>query len=164
MCCIPARKSTNHSVVLRRVRADELDALLDLYQDLHAEDVPRAPLDRLRTLWPELLGNPMLHYVAAELDARLVASCTLVVVPNLAGRARPFGLIENVVTHRDYRRRGLGTAALEYTLDLAWEAGCYQAMVLTGRKEPGVHRFYQRAGLQRDGKTGFIARPPAKVD
>jgi GNAT superfamily N-acetyltransferase len=126
--------------------------------------VPRAPKDRLRSLWPELLENPMLHHVVAELDSRLVAACTLVVVPSLTGGARPFGLIDDVVTRRDYRRRGLGTAALAGALELAWAAGCYKVMVLTGSKEPGVHRFYQRAGFQRDGKTGFIARPPAKAD
>ena len=164
MCLIPRKHATTDNVVVRQVEADELDALLELYQDLNPEDVPGAPDGELRTVWDEVCENPRMHYVAAELDSRLVASCTLIIVPNLTRRARPFGLIENVVTHRDYRRRGLGTVALEYALDLAWDAGCYKVMVLTGRKEPGVHRFYERAGFHQDGKTGFIARPPEKAD
>jgi len=155
-------QSATEEAVVRRVMADELDALLDLYQDLHAADVPYASERKLRDLWAEVSENPMLSYVAAEVDGRLVASCKLVIVPNLTQAARPFGLIDNVVTHRHYRRRGLGTATIEYALDLAWAADCYKVMLLTGRKDPGVHRFYERAGFEKDGKTGFIARPPAE--
>lgn len=155
--------STIEEAVVRRVRADELDALLELYQNLNAADVPQASKRQLRALWAEVVENPMLSYVAAEVDGRLVASCTLVIVPNLTQAARPFGLIDNVVTHRRYRRRGLGTATLEYALDLAWAADCYKVMLLTGRKDPGVHRFYEQAGFAKDGKTGFIARPPTEA-
>ncbi|MFH1922639.1 MAG: GNAT family N-acetyltransferase [Planctomycetota bacterium] len=155
-------QSATEEAVVRRVRADELDALLELYQDLHADDVPWASERKLRTLWAEVLENPMLDYVAAEVDGRLVASCTLVIVPNLTRAGRPFALIENVVTHRDYRRRGLGTATIEYALDLAWASDCYKVMLLTGRKDPGVRRFYEQTGFEKDGKTGFIARPPAE--
>jgi GNAT superfamily N-acetyltransferase len=50
---------------------------------------------------------------------------------------------------------------LRSALDLAWRLGCYKVMLLTGSKEPGVHRFYERAGFAKDDKTGFIARPGA---
>jgi GNAT superfamily N-acetyltransferase len=48
--------------------------------------------------------------LGVELDGLLVASCTLTLTPNLARGTRPWGQIENVVTHRDYRKRGLGQA------------------------------------------------------
>jgi len=158
------QESITEEAVVRLVEADELDALIELYGDLHATDVPYASKRELRVLWAEILENPMMHYVVAEVDGRLVASCTVVIVPNLTRAARPFGLIENVVTHRDYRRRGLGTAVVRHGLDLAWKANCYKVMLLTGRKDPGVHHFYEQASFEKDGKTGFIARPPSKAD
>lgn len=42
----------------------------------------------------------------AEVGGVLVASCSPVVVPNLARGGRPYGLIENVVTHGTFRKRG----------------------------------------------------------
>jgi GNAT superfamily N-acetyltransferase len=42
----------------------------------------------------------------------IIASCTLVVIPNLARGGQPYGLIENVVTHAAYRGRGFGKRLL----------------------------------------------------
>jgi GNAT superfamily N-acetyltransferase len=102
----------------------------------------------------------MLHYIVAELDGRLVASCMLAIVPNLTRGARPYGLIENVVTCSNYRRRGLGTAVLRYAQEIAWTENCYKVMLLTGSKKESILCFYEKAGLKRDIKTGFIAKPP----
>jgi GNAT superfamily N-acetyltransferase len=158
------QESITQEAIVRLVEPDELDDLVALYQDLHPADVPYASRRELRAVWAEALANPMMHYVVAEVDGRLAASCTLVIVPNLTRAGRPFGLIENVVTGRGYRRRGLGSAVVEHGLDLAWKAGCYKVMLLTGRKDPGVHHFYEQAGFEKDGKTGFIARPPSGAD
>ena len=94
--------------------------------------------------------NPWLHYFVAEVDDQLVSSCTLTIIPNLTHGARPYGLIENVVTHAGYRRQGLGQAVLQHALGVAWEANCYEVMLLTGAKQPEVLRFYEAAGFKRN--------------
>jgi GNAT superfamily N-acetyltransferase len=81
-------------------------------------------------------------------------------VPNLTRGARPYGLIENVVTHPDWRGRGIGTAVLHHALNLAWDADCYKVMLLTGRTDEATLGFYERAGFAGGEKTGFVARPP----
>lgn len=79
----------------------------------------------------------------------------LVIVPNLTRDTGPFALIENVVTHADYRRHGHGGAVLDAALAAAWEAGCYKVMLMTGPRRESTLRFYERAGLERDSKTAF---------
>ena len=88
-----------------------------------------------------------------------MSTCTLILVPNLTRGGRPYGLIENVVTHPDYRRRGLGTSVLKRALQAAWERNCYKVMLLTGSKNEATLRFYEKAGFARGVKTGFVARP-----
>lgn len=146
---------------IRSIKPHELAELLELYKHLHNEDSDPLPAPALDRLWADILANPMLHHVVADLEGQLVSSCVLVIIPNLTRGCRPYGLIENVVTHHDFRRHGLGTAVLRYALNEAWKHGCYKVMLMTGRKQPEVHQFYQSAGFAGGVKTAYVASPPA---
>jgi GNAT superfamily N-acetyltransferase len=146
-------------VQFRLVRADELEALLDLYTHLNPADAPLPEAVALRQVWNDFLADSKIRCLVGEVEGRLAASCTLVIIPNLTRGARPYGLIENVVTHTDYRQKGIGTRLLRHALQLAWENNCYKVMLLTGRQEEATLRFYEQAGFQRGVKTGFVAKP-----
>jgi GNAT superfamily N-acetyltransferase len=126
---------------------------------LRDADAPLPPDDVLWQVWDDILQDPRMQVLAAELDSGLVASCTLVIIPNLTRGARPYGLIENVVTHLAHRRKGIGTRLLRHALQIAWERNCYKVMLLTGSKSEGTLRFYEQAGFRKGVKTGFIAMP-----
>lgn len=70
-------------------------------------------------------------------------------------------VIENVVTHSAHRSRGHGQALLRHALSFAWSQGCYKVMLMTGRKDEAIFRFYESAGFDRHDKQAFIARPEA---
>lgn len=146
-------------IQFRLIRADELSSLLELYQHLNADEPALPEEEILKQVWNDFLTDPKIHCVVGEVEGRLVASCTLVVVPNLTRGARPYGLIENVITHPDHRKKGFGHSLLRHTLQLAWEKNCYKVMLLTGRKQEETLRFYEKAGFQRGVKTGFVAKP-----
>ena len=146
-------------IQFRLIRAGELSSLLDLYKHLNSDEPPLPAEDILNRVWNDFLTDPKISCVVGDVEGRLVASCTLVVIPNLTRGARPYGLIENVVTHPEYRKKGIGNSLLRYTLQLAWEKQCYKTMLLTGRKQEETLRFYEKAGFQRGIKTGFIAKP-----
>jgi GNAT superfamily N-acetyltransferase len=59
----------------------------------------------------------------AESEGVIVSSATITIVPNVTRGARPYALIENVVTRGAHRRRGLGRAVLAAALAAAWDAG-----------------------------------------
>lgn len=144
------------SPIIRGIREEELRALLDLYRDLHEHDAPLPSDDELRKVWQNICADPNLVYVVAEVQGQLVSSCTLAVVPNLTRGARPFGVIENVVTRRDCRCRGFATKVLRRATEIARTRRCYKVMLLTGSKRPQTLRFYEQTGFLRDVKTGFI--------
>jgi GNAT superfamily N-acetyltransferase len=144
---------------IRSIRSDELPALLALYRHLHPSDPELPVTSKIEELWQRICTDGDLHYFVAEIAARLVSTCTLSVIPNLTRAARPYGLIENVVTHPDFRRRGIGTRLLHHALQVAWAQGCYKVMLLTGRKDDDTLRFYEKAGFAAGLKTGFIATP-----
>ena len=112
----------------------------------------------IKELWKEVFDDQSRYYLVVEDNGLIVSSCTLIVIKNLTRSGRPFGLIENVVTHPDYRNRGYGTAILHKAVEVAKENNCYKVILLTGRKEESVLRFYENAGFKRGIKTGFITR------
>jgi GNAT superfamily N-acetyltransferase len=145
---------------VRSIQQEELFKLLDLYKHLFEKaDAPLPPNEQLAQIWDGIMDNPLLHYFVGQADGQIVSSCTMAIIPNLTRGARPYGLIENVVTHRDYRKRGYGTQVLQHALQVAWNQDCYKVMLMTGRKDEATLRFYQRAGFKRGIKTGFIAYP-----
>jgi GNAT superfamily N-acetyltransferase len=145
------------ALVIRPLQREELEPLLDLYMHLFTDDDPLPERKRVLAVWDLLQNSPWHDVLGVELDGSLVASCTLTLTPNLARATRPWGQIENVVTHSNHRRRGLGQALIRQTLEIAWEKGCYKVMLLTGR--PDVHHFYELCGFQKGVKTGFVAHP-----
>ena len=127
----------------RLVREDELGKLLELYRMLNPEDPPLDPEDPVvADRWAEMLADDSLDIIGVEHDGRLVASCVLSVTTNLIRGARPWAVVENVVTHEDYRGQGFGTECIEYAADRARERDCYKVMLLTGSDEAWKHEFY----------------------
>ncbi len=143
--------------MIREANASDLNALLELYLDLHEKRVPEDS-PRLREAWARIMADPDHHIVVYEADGRPVSSCVCVVVPNLTRDARPYALVENVVTHRDHRGRGYATRCLARAREIAEAAGCYKLMLLTGAKDAATLDFYRRAGYDDGEKTGFILR------
>jgi hypothetical protein len=74
---------------IRPIANHELPALLELYGHMHANDDPLPDEPTVRQVWDVLLTDPKLHVLVAERDSKLLASCILVIVPNLTRGARP---------------------------------------------------------------------------
>lgn len=144
---------------IRPLTSNDLSALLELYQHLHVTDSTLADASEIDSVWSEIMSSQRLRYFGGFFAGNLVSSCTISVIPNLTRGCRPYGVIENVVTHSAYRRRGCGAAILQAALTHAWSVGCYKVMLLTGRKDEATLRFYQSAGFNPNEKQAFIAKP-----
>jgi GNAT superfamily N-acetyltransferase len=65
------------------------------------------------------------------------------------------------VEHADLARCGLdGRATVSAALQAAWDQGCGQVMLITGRgrRDATVLTFYESCGFERRIKDGFVAR------
>jgi len=141
--------------MVREIQENELHALLELYLQLHEQEIPEET-EHLQDTWQTILRDPNHHIIVNAVDGRIVSSCVCVVIPNLTRGVRPYAFIENVVTHRDCRGRGYATACLQYAKHIAEQAHCYKMMLLTGSKQEATLRFYEHAGYNSADKTAFI--------
>lgn len=135
----------------------DLADVLGLMRHLNSSDEPIDPQVASAT-WKRLLDGDTVQILVGKLGGKAITSCVLAIIPNLTRGGRPYGLIENVVTHADYRGRGYGRATMHAAIERARKSGCYKVMLTTGRKDEAVLRFYESCGFNRHSKTAFEVR------
>lgn len=148
-------------IVLRTAGPEHLLSILGLYAQLSVGDELPSP-EEAEATWRRILGSELITVHIAEVAGEAVASCVLLIVPNLTRSQRPFALIENVVTDGRFRGQGLGKTVIAAAVEQAWAAGCYKVMLMTGRKDEAVLGFYEACGFSR-GKTAFEIRRPEPI-
>lgn len=150
--------STN-PVIVREARAGDFDAIMALYRQLQPRD-PVLSDGRDRAVFQQILQRDGLTIFVLEHDGDIRASCYLNVIPNLTRSARPYGIIENVVTDERYRNLGFGKRLIGEALTAAWKAGCYKVMLQTGSERESTHAFYRACGFSGTDKHAFVAWCP----
>ena len=145
-------------VDIRKLSREDLDALLNVYRELHVKYDPLPLRSKLEQLWKDICEDPRLIYIGAFDETNLVATCNAAIVPNLTRGARPFAVVENVWTHPKFRRRGIGSAVLQDLLSRCWDARCYKVMLLSAAHRGAAHEFYERNGFDKQSKQGFVIR------
>lgn len=142
-------------MTVREIEEGDLEGLLQLYTQLHDNPMPE-PGEALSTLWHSILEDKNHHIVVAEENGKILSSCVAVIVSNLTHGQRPYALIENVVTAKAFRGRGLASACLDYAKRLALRHHSYKLMLMTGSRQENTLDFYRRAGYNSRDKTAFV--------
>lgn len=141
--------------MVREIRQEELNELLNLYLYLHEDSIPEMT-EHLSKTWDEIISDKNHHIIVKEVDGKIIASCVCVIIPNLTRGIRPYAFVENVVTNENYRGKGYATECLNYAKEIALKDNCYKMMLLTGSKRESTLRFYENAGYNSTDKTAFV--------
>ena len=145
---------------IREAALHDVQDLQELYMKHLTKNPPEEQpnIDKWSKLLKTLVANPDYYLLVGELDNRVIASVTLVIIRNLTYNLRPYSVIENVVTHSDFRNKGYASALMEKADEIARANSCYKIMLMTGSKKPSTLRFYERCGFNMKEKTAFIKR------
>lgn len=87
---------------VRPAEKSDLANLVELYFHLDANDQP-CPPDEAPRVFEQFLQYKGSAILLGFCEGTLVASCTVIVIPNLTRGGTPYALIENVVTHAEHR-------------------------------------------------------------
>jgi GNAT superfamily N-acetyltransferase len=137
---------------VRPLGGEDTEAALRLYIAL-----TQGPKEVSAEAFHAVLGHPGTTVFGAEGAGHILGMATLHLLPNVTFAGRPYGLIENVVTHPDHRRRGIGRAVLQAALDHAWAASAYKVMLMTGPARNAVG-FYEAVGFCSEDKHAMVMR------
>ena len=143
---------------IREAALSDVTALQELYLKHLTQHPPEGAQDinEWSLLLAKLINDSDYHLLVGTIDDDVVSSVTLVVIRNLTHNLRPYSLIENVVTHCDYRKMGYASAMIEEAGKIAKDNDCYKMMLMTGSKEESTLRVYERCGFNMNDKTAFI--------
>jgi GNAT superfamily N-acetyltransferase len=146
--------------VVRPVQPEDLDGVLLLYRQLRPHDPALAP-QLAREVLERLIRQDDIELIVCDSAGVLTTTCMLALIPQLANSARPFGVIEHVVTLAEHRRQGHARRVLEFALDLAWSRSCCKVVLLSGSQRTEAHKLYESVGFVSGIESGFVARPPS---
>ena len=141
----------------RELRVSDLPSLLELYRQLDPDD-EACPAEQSGRTWKEIEDNGNIRYFGAVDDGRVVSTCYAVYIPNLTRGNRGICFIENIVTDREYRKRGLASRVIDLAIDFAKEQHCYKVILQSGNARTEAHRFYTGKGFDGVSKKAFDMR------
>lgn len=141
--------------MIREINKNDYEGLMKLYMQLHNNPMPKET-NEIVELWNRIIDDKNHHIIVAEEDGMIVSSCVCIIIPNLTHNQQSYAFIENVITDKNYRRKGLATKCLNYAKDIALKENCYKLMLLTGSKKESILNFYRQAGYNSEDKTAFI--------
>jgi ribosomal protein S18 acetylase RimI-like enzyme len=147
---------TNKDICVRKAEKGDLEGLLNLYKHLNNVEVPSMSEQRIQDIWTNILNDKTQSVILGTVDGFIAATCVLIIVENLTRNGRPHAVIENVVTHPDYRDFGMGTRVLNEAKRIAEEKRCFKIMLMTGSKDPKVWSFYERNGYTTNDKRAYL--------
>ena len=142
-------------MIIRTAQDQDIAQLLLLYTFLHDNMMPVID-NKVEEIWTDIMQDVNHHIIVGVEDDMIIASCVLIIVPNLTHKQRPYALIENVITNPNYRNKGYATKLLDYAKDIANKHNCYKIMLMTGAKKETTLNFYKRAGYNTTDKTAFV--------
>jgi RimJ/RimL family protein N-acetyltransferase len=134
-------------LAVRRAVADDVDALLDLYEAVAAEGryIGRElPVDRasLRPVWVESVGDPNGAWFVAEVDGEIVGSASI----------QGLGVAHlGMQVARSHRGRGIGSSLLEASIAWARKAGAHKVALEVWPHNEAAIALYEKFGFEREG-------------
>ena len=147
-------------MIIRKAKPTDAQDLKTLYFEFLTHFPPKEEQDMNQ--WAEQLAkferDENMYLLVAEEDGKVVSSVQMAIVETLTHNVRPYAVIENVVTHGDYRNRGFASALLERASELAKERHCYKVFLETGSNKESTLNFYRNNGFAIDEKHSCLKR------
>lgn len=147
-------------MIIRKAKGIDAYDLKILYFDYLTKFPPKEEQDM--NLWKSILDkfekDENMHLLVVEEDGKVVSSVQMAIIESLTHNVRPFAVVENVVTHIDYRNKGYASALLQKASEIAKKHRCYKLFLETGSNKESTLNFYRNNGFAVDEKHSCLKR------
>jgi GNAT superfamily N-acetyltransferase len=127
---------------------EHLDGIIDLLRDDHlGRNRESLDVGEYREAFDEISKDRNQYLVVGLDGGEVVATLQLSVMPSLSRVGTKRGQIEGVRVAADRRGEGVGTALIEWTIQLARYKGCGMVQLTTDHRRPESVAFYELLGF-----------------
>lgn len=105
--------------------------------------------ERLNALLAAIQTDPHQQFWTARHKDQIVGTFQVSFVPTLAYGGGWRGQLESVHVRTDMRGKGIGTAMMEFALDLCRARDCTVVQLTSNKSRTDAHRFYERLGFDK---------------
>lgn len=137
---------------IKAIETDDLQALADLYYDLTGI---HSNLPIMQDKFHKMQIDSDYLLLGAKLDNILVGSLMAIFCMDLVGDCKDFILVENVIVHKEYRKKGIGRSLMAYIEKLAFERQVYFIQFVSSAHRVDAHHFYESIGYRMEDARGF---------
>jgi len=135
---------------------NDITLLLELYKQLNPNDNIINDMD-IKNIWDKIKNQNIKYFIAKD-NGKIIASCYICIIPNLTRNGKSIGFIENIITDKDYRKKGIGKNIVENAIKYAKEQNCYKVVLQSGNKRTDAYKFYESLGFNGESKKAFEIR------
>lgn len=147
-------------MLIRQAEEKDVMDIKDLYFNFLTKYPPKEEQDieAWKQLINEINKSERLFLLVVEEDNRVVSTVQLGIIPSLTHNMRSFAVVENVVTHENYRKRGFASMLLQEAIKIAQDKNCYKIFLETGSNRESTLNFYKENGFEIDTKHSFLKK------
>jgi GNAT superfamily N-acetyltransferase len=135
---------------------NDLENILELYKQLNPSN-ENFSVEDANKVWDSIENKNVKYFIAKD-NGVIIASCSIMIIPNLTFNGKSIGYIENVITDENHRRKGIGRKIIETAIKYAKEENCYKVVLQSGIKRTSAHKFYESIGFNGESKKAFELR------
>ena len=147
-------------MLIRQAEEKDVMDIKDLYFNFLTKYPPKEEQDM--EAWKQLINeinkSERLFLLVVEEDNRVVSTVQLGIIPSLTHNMRSFAVVENVVTHENYRKKGFASMLLQEAIKIAQDKNCYKIFLETGSNRESTLNFYKENGFEIDTKHSFLKK------
>ena len=131
---------------IRKAAKKDTKPMLELLAQLRPRPTTKTRNFFIKTIQKYISDKDKQILVAIN-DSKIIGLASLVFLPRLNQKLELW--IPELVVDKNYRKKGVGKALIQYCIKIAKKKGCFRLRLESGNKRKGSHKFYKKIGFDQ---------------
>ncbi|MCX7914515.1 MAG: GNAT family N-acetyltransferase [Thermodesulfovibrionales bacterium] len=143
-------------IEIREASLSDLPDILLLHSYLEFDESKVLTLSEAERVCERIKKYPNYKIYIGIVDNVVVATFALLIMERLGHKGTPSGIVEDIVVHPQWRRKGIGKSIIQFAMERCKEKGCYKLTLSSNMKRLDAHLFYDSVGFKKHGYSFVI--------